>query len=917
MPKMFALSSISRFEHEKDTCKILKPVWDVITDYLVVFLVVLSIAFGGMQVTSGTFECLAAVHCSGISIARSNMSSSLLSHIKYRNACKAFYSSQKSNVMKGRDVVTDLKSSFQYTSFVNSECSKSAVPNFLSYFGFVLFIQAFVLVVLDNLWLKLPNTASVLENFVALVMECYASPCPNFALTHALSDMPTRRHADDQQRDDNNIEMAGPVLDNDSDSDSDRDKSYEFNILDDPATISAIKTLYEKVDALKKNVKSSHKIWELYLLQAICQAGFAILFLVLDIYFIKDLQETMICTLTQHIPVVHDYFICSHNLAPAFALGLKWMYLPTLAITLGVSIFIIAWTLLRKGENKFEYIFDEKRLPSLVGIILSDIPSVNRDFGFLLHLLHSYNKLYVVRFAHFLSKKSKKKIQAFSLKKKYPVTDLERQLKENGNKLTFTDSEGIPETIFKLATEIVTLELVECKLQNENFENFGQLTSLRKLSIIKCRLKSIPKDILDIEWLEVLNLKGNFLRSINRNISNLQNLITLDLSDNNLETIEPASVENLANLLTVYLSGNSKLQMAALKVVLACESLRIMHPPRHLSDRSNELNPLERAKFDSVSVARSGNFVIPYTPEDAPHIDLGDHEKIYKMDSCPKGIVIIIHNYSYGDWASPLQGTEKEAVMLKSLFEKLGFDTVCCIDYTAKQAKEFVEEYAENTKYKDCDCIVMVIMSYGCEEGLIFPDGEVLDVMHLVQPVQKSPFYDGKPKLFFIQAGRGSQLPGGLANSSSRSNVSSTYSFVAASGSNQNTMDSVPHDHDADAVADAVLTTGDERKNTTVDGGHTHVMTELPPIPQGADILLSYSTMHGHTAIRNTKTGSWHIRALVETFCEHAWEEDILSLLTLVNYKVVSTCSERGWRQVPAPQSTLRKKLYLLPGYPS
>ena len=78
-PKMFALSNISRFEHEKDTCKILKPVWDVITDYLVVFLVVLSVAFGGMQVTSGTFECLAAVHCSGIS--RSNMSASLLSHI--------------------------------------------------------------------------------------------------------------------------------------------------------------------------------------------------------------------------------------------------------------------------------------------------------------------------------------------------------------------------------------------------------------------------------------------------------------------------------------------------------------------------------------------------------------------------------------------------------------------------------------------------------------------------------------------------------------------------------------------------------------------------------------------------------------------------------------------------------------------
>jgi hypothetical protein len=280
--------------------------------------------------------------------------------------------------------------------------------------------------------------------------------------------------------------------------------------------------------------------------------------------------------------------------------------------------------------------------------------------------------------------KSKKKVQAYDLKRKYPVRDLERQLKENGNKLTFTDIQGIPETIFKLATEIVTLEMVECKLQNEDFENFCQLTSLRMLSIIKCRLKSIPKDILGIEWLEVLNLKGNFLISINRSISNLQNLITLDLSDNNLETIEPGSFENLANLLTVFLSGNSKLQMAALKVVLACERLHIMHSPRHLSDRSNELNPLDREKFDSVNVAGSGNFFIPYTPEDASHIDLGDHEKIYKMDSCPKGIAIIINNYSYVNcrYKRILQdrkGSEKDVVMLKSLFEKIGFDTVCCI----------------------------------------------------------------------------------------------------------------------------------------------------------------------------------------------------------------------------------------------
>jgi hypothetical protein len=89
------------------------------------------------------------------------MSSSMLSHIKYRKVCKAFYSSQKTNIIKRTDVVTDLKSSLYYTNFVNSECSKNAIPNFLAHFWFVLFIEAFVLIVLDNLWLKLPITAPV------------------------------------------------------------------------------------------------------------------------------------------------------------------------------------------------------------------------------------------------------------------------------------------------------------------------------------------------------------------------------------------------------------------------------------------------------------------------------------------------------------------------------------------------------------------------------------------------------------------------------------------------------------------------------------------------------------------------------------------------------------------------------------
>ena len=87
------------------------------------------------------------------------------------------------------------------------------------------------------------------------------------------------------------------------------------------------------------------------------------------------------------------------------------------------------------------------------------------------------------------------------------------------------------------------------------------------------------------------------------------------------------------------------------------------------------------------------------------------------------------------------------------------------------------------------------------------------------------------------------------------------------------------------------------------------------PILKEADILLSYSTVDRPISSRNRESGSWYIRELFDTFRQHACEEDIESLLTLVKCKVVRNCNQARWKRVPPPQSTLKKKLYLLPGY--
>ncbi|XP_028393449.1 uncharacterized protein LOC114517824 [Dendronephthya gigantea] len=642
----------------------------------------------------------------------------------------------------------------------------------------------------------------------------------------------------------------------------------------------------------------------LYLFQAILESIFALIFFTLNICYINDLKETMKCTVAQHIPVPHDYFICSHSLAPAFRLGV-YIYSSVLGLCLLTYIYITGWTVVKVRKNKCEYNFKKEKLPALVGEKLSDMNSVNGDFGFLLHLLHSYSKLYVVRLAHYLSKSNKKKTLAEFLNNKYHVSKLKRLLRKNEKKITFNRLRGIPQTIFQLGTEIVTLELKQCELEIEDFDNFYQLTSLRKLSVIECGLQCIPDGILMMDWLEELNLKGNSITLIDERVLSLKYLTSLDLSKNKIKTIKAGSLEQLKNLFTVDVTGNSGLGIPGLKVILACERLCILRCSNKLSDKRNDLNKTEREKFDAVTSAKIESFVIPYTPEKAPHIDVQNTQKNYKMNSQPKGVAIIINIRSFSKDIYPYRrGSEKDVVKLKALFENIGFDTVCNpIDYTAEEAKKFLKECAKERKYESCDCIVVAVMTHGNDVGLIFHDGEEVPVPEIVDCVQMSSLYDGKPKLFFLQCCRGQKKARGRT----------TFSNVPVKTSTDRDLTHSTELHAGVTATDSVPAYSE--KSETDASPTPHVMFEAD-IPNGADVLLSYSTMPGYASFRNVSKGSWYVQVLVETFSQHAFEEDVLSLLTLVNYEVARAYTSAKWRQVPCPQSTLTRKLYLLPGYP-
>lgn len=84
-------------------------------------------------------------------------------------------------------------------------------------------------------------------------------------------------------------------------------------------------------------------------------------------------------------------------------------------------------------------------------------------------------------------------------------------------------------------------------------------------------------------------------------------------------------------------------------------------------------------------------------------------------------------------------------------------------------------------------------------------------------------------------------------------------------------------------------------------------------LPNQSDFLLGFATVPGYVSYRSRSTGSWYIPALVELLNTNYLQEDVLSILTLVNDRLAHATAntKKGDRgQVPAPVTTLRKKVY-------
>lgn len=243
------------------------------------------------------------------------------------------------------------------------------------------------------------------------------------------------------------------------------------------------------------------------------------------------------------------------------------------------------------------------------------------------------------------------------------------------------------------------------------------------------------------------------------------------------------------------------------------------------------------------------------------------HSFRYSLNYPSIGQCIIINNKNFDRRTGMNQrnGTDVDAGNVMKVFGKLGYKVKVYNDQTVEQMKQVLTAVSK----EDHSCsasFVCVLLSHG-DEGVFFGTDASIELKSLTSLFRgdRCKSLVGKPKLFFIQACRGTDLDGGI---------------------------------ETDSGADGSTT----------------------KLPVEADFLYAYSTAPGYYSWRNTMTGSWFIQSLCDMVSKYGNELELLHIMTRVNHKVAvefeSVSSTPGFdakKQIPCIVSMLTKEMYFTP----
>ncbi|XP_077575903.1 volume-regulated anion channel subunit LRRC8C [Stigmatopora nigra] len=510
--------------------RVLKPWWDVFSEYLCVAMLMIGVFGCTLQLTQDKIACLpshftsptpGAIDCSYISSYGQNWSLESLN----LNPSKPVIQE-----VSGRKNNLDIH---QYV-FINHFCYERFLHWYAKYFPYLVVIHTMIFMVTSSFWFKFPGTSSKLDLFVTILGKCFDSPWTTRALSEVseergeeklsnwrrstVSKDPADRRADEEE-----TFLLQRTPSSKSNADKKTPESQPAPSVLDKKEGEQAKALFEKVKKFRTHVEEADILYIMYVLQTSLKVFKFLLIICYTAALSPNIEIVVRCLVPPEL-TGFDIYCCNHNKAHLFS-KLAYCYISFVAVYGLVCIYTLYWQFHRPLRV---YSFEHVRLET--GI--SDIPDVKNDFAFLLHLVDQYDDLYAKRFAFFLSEVSESRLHQLNLNYEWTAKKLRGRLTKNAkdqNELHLVLLPGLPDTVYELA-EIQALKLEQVK--NVFFSpNVAKLQSLQDLSLMYCQAKvQMPALKYFKEHLKCLRLSFESLDEVPEWMYHLQNLEELHLN---------------------------------------------------------------------------------------------------------------------------------------------------------------------------------------------------------------------------------------------------------------------------------------------------------------------------------------------------------------------------------------------------
>lgn len=249
-----------------------------------------------------------------------------------------------------------------------------------------------------------------------------------------------------------------------------------------------------------------------------------------------------------------------------------------------------------------------------------------------------------------------------------------------------------------------------------------------------------------------------------------------------------------------------------------------------------------------------------------------------------KAVIIDINTFSSRYNLSKRKGSDKDVSALTEVLRALGFEVEFHENLSSDEVNRVILNLAQDN-HEERNCMLVTIMSHGDHSGVIYTTDGLVYTDDLQKPFmdpKNCPSLHGKPKIFFIQACRGSMKDVGA----------------------------LVELHTEKANADLALAS----KMSPTSKTEKYIISSL------ADILVYFSSSEGFPAFKNSQEGSWFIQAIsinLKKCLEADDKTDFMTILHRVNREIAyakqaNTDDEfNACKQMPVIVSMLTKSLML------